>query len=83
MYVIVDKMEKVANFLIRRRLRSRRSATQLIIQTCELFAVAAIGLMAGNQRMSQPRRILSNELQFLQVRLVIVENGVSQCLGNS
>ncbi len=82
MYVIVDKMEKVAHFLIRRRLGCRRSATQLIIQTCKLFTVAAIGLVAGDQRMGQPRRILRNKLQLLQVRLVIVEDRIGQRFGN-
>jgi len=77
--IVVDEMEEVAHLVIGGRL-VRGSSPKPVVIAHQLFAVAAIGLVAGDQRMRQPRRVLGDELQFLQARRIGLEQGVTQRL---
>ena len=78
--IVVDEVEEVAHLLVGRRLGRAAGAPQGGVEACEPLAAAAVGLVAGDQRVRQPRRVLGDELQFLQARRVGLEQRVRQRL---
>ncbi|MNW18077.1 hypothetical protein D3C71_2174940 [compost metagenome] len=71
-------MEEVAHFLIGRRFDEGAAAADGVVDARKLFAVAAVGLVAGDQCMRQAWRVLGNELQLLQARRIGLEQGVAE-----
>lgn len=81
--VVVDEVKEVAHFLIWRRLGERGGASELVVEAGKLLAVSAISLVAGNQGTGKTRSVLGDQLQFLEVGLIAVEDGVGQRFGDS
>ena len=79
--VIIDEVEKVAHLFIGRGFGEGGGSAQTVIEARELFAVAPIGLMAGDQRVSEAGGVLHDQFQFLRGRGIGFEQRVRQGFG--
>ena len=79
--IVVDEMEEIAHLLVGRRLREMACLAELVVEACELLAIAPVCLVAGDQRVSEAGRVLGDQFQFLQIRRIGVEDRVGEGLG--
>lgn len=64
MNIVVGEVKEVANLLIGGWFGA--PTADVVIQACELFAIAPVGLMATEQRLRKARCVLNDELQLLE-----------------
>ncbi len=78
--IVVDKMKVIAHLVVRGGFTERCPA-QPIVHAGQLFAGTAIGLMRGNQRMGNGRRILRHQLQILKAASIAFKQWIGEGFG--
>lgn len=76
--VVVDEVEEVAHFLVGRRLDRRAGAAQAVVEAGKLLGIAPVGLMRGDQRVGEGRRVVRDQLQVLKAWPERLEQRIGQ-----